>query len=145
MAGYSRRRAIAIAAAVVAVCLALFIQTNRQPQHQAFALLENPPASPAEAESLLDQGEAIRSGLLNAYLASFRYFSATGEVRHISSLYRDSLDFPEKRAEQVQRFYETVARPVLYTPVNPPERSGSRWDNQALRQEKLSGSLALLA
>ena len=74
-------RAIALAAAVLAICLALFIQTNRQPQHQAFALLETPPASPTEAEALLSRQEAIRAGLLNAYLSPFRYFSATGEVR----------------------------------------------------------------
>lgn len=135
MAAYSRWRAIAIAAAVVAVCLALFVQTNRQPQHRAFALLENPPATPAEAEVLLGQQEAIRAGLLNAYLASFRYFSAAGEVRHISSLYQGALNLPQERAEGVRQVYEVVAKPVLYAPVDPPDRGGSRWDNQALRQE----------
>ncbi len=135
LATHSRRWAIAIVAAVVAICLTLFIQTNRQPQHRAFALLENPPVSPSEAQTLLDRQETIRAGLLNAYLASFRYFSATGEVRHISSLYRDSLDLPQERAERVQQVYEIVARPVLYSPVDPPERVGSRWDSQVMRQE----------
>ncbi len=135
IAAYSRSRAWALNAAVVVVCLLLFGLANRQPQHQAFALLETPPGSPAQAETLLEQQETIRAGLLNAYLAPFRYFSAVGEVRHISEMYQWGLDLPEQQADRVQHLYETVAWPVLYQPVHPPETTGGRRDNRALVEE----------
>jgi putative PEP-CTERM system integral membrane protein len=113
--------------------------TNRQPQHLAFALLKQPPASPAEAQSLLDRQEAIRAGLLNAYLAPARYVSAVGEVWHVSAMYQEAFHMRPSHALQVQRMYETVASPVLYMPVNPPQ-PGVRADNRALVQEPLEAA-----
>jgi hypothetical protein len=107
-----------LTAAVVGVCAVCFVLTNRQPQQQAFALLETPPATPAQAQALLDRQETIRAGLLNAYLAPTRYFSAVGEVRHVSAMYEEVFDMAQ-RAVQVQRLYESLARPVLYVPVHP--------------------------
>jgi putative PEP-CTERM system integral membrane protein len=124
--------------ALVAVAVAL-VGANRQPQHLAFALLENPPGSPAEARALLDRQEAIRAGLLNAYLAPARYVSAVGEVRHVSAMYEEAFDMSPERAMDVQRLYESVARPVLYAPVNRPE-PGVRADNRALVQEPLEAA-----
>ena len=80
-AAYGWPRPAALTAAVLAACAILFVQTNRQPQHLAFKILETPPATPAEAQALLDRHTAIRRGLLNAYLAPIRYVSAVGEVR----------------------------------------------------------------
>jgi putative PEP-CTERM system integral membrane protein len=127
-------RPAALTAVMLAACAILFVQTNRQPQHLAFDLLKTPPATPAEAQALLDRQEAIRSGLLNAYLAPVRYVSAVGEVRHVRVMYEQALDMPPTHAYRVQRLYETMARPVLYTPVNPP-RYGARTDQRALTQE----------
>lgn len=130
------RRAVALVATVLAAGALLLVQANRQPQHLAFALLEAPPASPAEAQALVDRQETIRAGLLNAYLAPQRYFSAVGEVRHVSEMYEWVLKMPPERAARVQRLYEAVARPVLYTPVNSrPAEAGE--DNRALREEPL--------
>ena len=112
----------------------LFWLTNRQPQAHAFALLENPPATQAEAQELLKQRESIRTGLLNAYLAPFRYFSAAGEVRHIRMMYQDTFDLPSPQAFGVQRMYESVARPLLYTPIHTPMGIVER-DNQAFQSE----------
>jgi putative PEP-CTERM system integral membrane protein len=143
MARYPWPRAIALSGGVAIVCVALFIPANRQPQHQAFALLENPPANTAEAQALLEQQETIRTGLLNSYLAPQRYFSSVGEVYHVSAMYEDALKMTPKNAAQVQKMYEVVARPILYEPVNPPAEdetnnnrwSRRRWENQALRTE----------
>jgi putative PEP-CTERM system integral membrane protein len=136
---YGRIRPIALTAAVLITSGVLFVWTNRQPQHLAFALLETPPANPDEAQVLLDRQEAIRAGLLNAYLAPARYVSAVGEVRHVSAMYESALDMPQKSAARVQQLYETVARPVLYTPVHAPE-PGVRADNRALSREPLEAA-----
>ncbi len=139
VAGHGRPRAILLTAVVVIACAGLFVQANRQPQHLAFALLETEPATPEEAQSLLDQQEAIRAGLLNAYLAPARYVSAVGEVRHVSELYEGTLGMAPEQAARVQRLYETVARPLLYDPVSA-SKPGKRVDNRALREEPLKAA-----
>jgi putative PEP-CTERM system integral membrane protein len=130
-------RAAALTAAVLLLCAASVAWTGRQPQHRAFALLETPPNSPAEAQSLLEQQEAIRAGLLNAYLAPARYVSAVGEVYHVRMLFMEAFGLSEKAAEPIQRAYEAVARPVLYEPVEPfePSTGSWRWDNRVFREE----------
>ena len=139
VADYGRPRAIALTTAVVITCGVLAVLTNRQPQHLAFALLEAPPATPAEAQALLNRQEAIRAGLLNAYLAPVRYISAVGEVRHVSDMYQWALHMSPEGAMRVQRLYESVARPLLYLPVNAPE-TGVRVDNRALREEPVEAA-----
>ena len=141
-ARYSRARAVTFTLAVLVACAVLFVWANRQPQHQAFALLEQPPATLDDAQRLLDQQETIRTGLLNAYLAPVRYISAVGEVYHVSDIYESSLNMSSEQAAGVQRLYETVARPLLYTPVNAPSSTPvstpgrrTRWDNLALSVE----------
>jgi putative PEP-CTERM system integral membrane protein len=119
---------------VTVVSATLFVLANRQPQRQAFELLSNPPATIQEAEALLEQKESIRAGLLNAYLSSFRYISAQGEVRHISNIYRDVFYLDHKQAFAVQRIYEGVALPLIYEPVNPPATIFIE-DNRAFSEE----------
>lgn len=137
--GHSRVRAATLTLVVLGTCAVLFVRANQQPQHLAFALLETPPSSPDEAQALLDRQETIRTGLLNAYLAPVRYVSAVGEVYHVSSMYRSSLGMSPRQAANVQQLYETIARPVLYMPVEPPLISG-RVDNRAFREEPLKAA-----
>ncbi len=142
---YPWPRAAALSAGAVVVCVALFIPANRQPQQQAFALLENIPTTPAEAQALLDRQETIRAGLLNAYLAPQRYFSAAGEVDHVSQMYKGAFDMTPDQARQIQGMYETVARPILYQPVQSTDELAAeldqfnggrfRWENRALSRE----------
>jgi putative PEP-CTERM system integral membrane protein len=119
---------------VVAVTAGLFVLSNRQPQAQAFALLKTPPASIGEAQALLTNADSIRAGLLNAYLAPFRYISAEGEVRHISDMYASTFEISRIQANAVQRLYEGLASPLLYQPIHRPQLA-SFADNQALLKE----------
>ena len=130
-------RAVSITALVLIACIGLLVWTNQQPQQRAFALLERPPETPEEAQALLEQEEDIRRGLLNAYLAPYRYISAVGEVRHVSDMYQYSLGLSQEQAWRVQQIYELVARPLLYEPVETVEmiEPGQAWDNRAFREE----------
>jgi len=76
--------------------------------------LETTPSTPEEVQHLIDQRETIRSGLLNAYLAPFRYMSAQGEVRHVRVMYEETFNIPPEKAYRIQRVYEGVASPLLY-------------------------------
>lgn len=131
---YGRFRPLAGATAVLVAAIIIIGQASRQPQQAAFALLETPPATVAEAEALLAQEETIRAGLVNAYLAPQRYLSAAGEMNHVSEMYEYSLDFSPAQAARVQSWYETVAAPLLYQPVHT-YNSPNRWDNRTLREE----------
>jgi len=125
------RLPVALVGAALVSSVGLFFVANRQPQARAFALLEEPPASIEEAQSLLEQSSSIRAGLLNAYLAPFRYISSEGEVRHVRDIYASSLNLLPPQAYSVQRLYESFISPLLYKPVHPPELAFQR-DNFAL-------------
>ncbi|MCA9927905.1 MAG: TIGR02921 family PEP-CTERM protein, partial [Anaerolineales bacterium] len=131
----SRIRAIGVSTAVLLTLILLTIPANRQPQHKAFALLNETPTTPAEADALLDQEEAIRDGLLNAFLAPQRYVSAEGEVRHIREIYENTLGLEPANAKQIQTAYETIAKPILYQPVNRVSAYEWDWENQAFTEE----------
>ncbi|MFA9406911.1 MAG: TIGR02921 family PEP-CTERM protein [Anaerolineales bacterium] len=118
----------------IILCALVLVPANSQPQHRAFAMLESPPATLAEAVLLLDKEETLRRGLVNAYLAPFRYISATGEVFHVRRIYQDAFALSEQDAALVQGLYENVVKPFLYSPVHPPEKT-SRRDNVAFQRE----------
>jgi putative PEP-CTERM system integral membrane protein len=127
-------RPVVLVVFALAMSTGLFFFSNIQPQGQAFSLLEKPPASTEEARGLVERSEAIRSGLLNAYLAPFRYISAEGEVRHVRDIYSSTFKFSQKKAYAVQRLYESVASPLLYKPVHRPDPENPP-DNRALVEE----------
>ena len=99
----------------------LLALSMRQPQLEAFALLENPPATLEQAQDLLQKQDAIRSGLVNAYLAPYRYISAIGEVRHVSDLYHYNLKMDLDTSLKFEQAYEYVILPLLYVPVHPTQ------------------------
>ncbi|BCX05642.1 MAG: hypothetical protein KatS3mg053_3580 [Candidatus Roseilinea sp.] len=128
----SRPLAVALPATVAVACAAAFVVANQQPQQRAFALLAAPPQSRAEAEALLGQQEAIRAGLLNAYLAPYRYMSAAGETFYVRDMYRRRLGFSEAQAEAIARWYEVVAQPLIYQPTQAYSPSPTQtWQSQA--------------
>ncbi len=110
-------QAVLLPAMAVAAFALVFVLANRQPQQRAFDLLAESPQNVDEASALLDQNEAIREGLLNAYLAPQRYVSAHGDVQHIRDIYQEAFDLEQRRAEGVQRVYEDFVSPLLYRPV----------------------------
>jgi putative PEP-CTERM system integral membrane protein len=123
---------------VIAVAVLLML-SMRQPQIEAFALLEKQPATPQQAQVLIQRQADIRAGLVNAYLAPYRYISAVGEVRHISGLYQGVLNMPEATAWKFELAYETVIQPFLYTPVHAAALTAQ--DNRAMQVESADASV----
>jgi putative PEP-CTERM system integral membrane protein len=132
---------IATGAGVIAI--SLFVLTNQQPQHQAYALLSTQPKTLEAAKALQSRQDEIRKGLLNAYLAPVRYLSAVGEVGHIKELYHWSFDLSDQNALRVEHMFEIAARPVLYEPMVPPDSENAQsdwWSQRALRSEPQEAS-----
>jgi putative PEP-CTERM system integral membrane protein len=128
-----RWAALGLSALPVVAVVILLVLSMRQPQIEAFALLENPPATAQQAQTLIQRQEVIRAGLVNAYLAPYRYLSAAGEVRHVSDLYAYTLNMPKETAWKFEMAYEVVIQPLLYTPVHPAMFNAP--ESQALQKE----------
>jgi hypothetical protein len=58
----------------ISICYAL----SAQNQGFALQLLQKPPGNEAELKQILKQTSTIKDGLLNAYLAKYRYYSDDG-------------------------------------------------------------------
>lgn len=100
---------------LIAIVLA-FVVIGRQTQPAAYALLKEPPRTLAAAQALAKEDETIRQGLLNAYLAPYRYTSAAGDDKSIENMYRIFVGFPDAWAERIQDAYDAVAQPFVYAP-----------------------------
>lgn len=118
---FRRRGAVllgAITLGAAAACVAVFTITSRQPQAAAFALIGGdggiPPQDDAERLRRLKAAEKIRAGLLNAYLANYRYLSATGSNDHIIDIYEKTFGLSRERGRALQDAHNALLRPVLY-------------------------------
>jgi putative PEP-CTERM system integral membrane protein len=99
---------------VVAATTALFVRLNHQPQRAVLLRLAQVPQSDTERQALRRDAEAIREGILAAYLAPHRYLSAVGSNDHIEQIYRRVLHVSEPTAQRLQRAYNKLAAPILY-------------------------------
>lgn len=116
---YGLKKAILSTTAVILMGISIFIGLQHQPQNQAFALLETPPTDSSSRQALVQQSKQIRSGLLNAYLAQYRYPNSQHN-NHIRNLYR-SLGVSESSAQSLQTVHNFLVAPFLY--------NGSRTDS----------------
>lgn len=117
-----------VTAAVLVGQVGLFVVANWQPQRAALALIAEPPKSDVERRARLGEAEAIRAGLLNAYLAPYRYISTAesdpGSDGNVRRLYRDTLHLGDAWGERVERLFAVVARPLLFEgQAQPGERA----------------------
>lgn len=123
---YGRTRTVVGSVAVVVAWLTIFI-SQQQPQIQAFSLLKSPALTDSSRQALLAKSDVIRSGLLNAYLSSYRYLSTREENNHISAMYRSVFGMSESESQVLQNIYNYLMSPFLY--------NGSRSDGE--KAEKL--------
>ena len=107
---YGRQRAIQVGVAVISTWLILFNVFNRQPQIEAFNLLEQTPQNRTE---LLASVDTIRQGLVNANLYPYRYLSTREDNDHIYAMYHN-LGLPKSVSGFVRERYNQLLSPFLY-------------------------------
>ena len=107
---YSKQRAIQVSVAVLGTWLIFFNVFNRQPQIEAFRLLEQ---TPQNRQELLASADTIRQGLINANLYPYRYLSTREDNDHIYAIY-DELGLPKSIARFFQQQYDQLLSPFLY-------------------------------
>jgi putative PEP-CTERM system integral membrane protein len=112
---YGQTRRIAGSVAIVVAWVGIFISLQQQPQIQAFSLLKNPAQTDTSRQALLAKSDTIRSGLLNAYLSSYRYLSTRDENNHIRAIYSSVFGLDGSDAPIIlQAIYNQLMSPFLY-------------------------------
>jgi putative PEP-CTERM system integral membrane protein len=111
---YGQKKAIAGMLGVAIATVTLFMSFQQQPQVQAFSLLKNPPQTDNARQVLLAKSDTIRSGLVNAYLANYRYLSSVKDNNHIEYMYDKIFGFPTSVNQSIQNIYNQLMSPFLY-------------------------------
>lgn len=106
---YGQRKALQIAIAGLTVWTVLFISFQQQPQIQAFKLLETPPQTDRDRQALLAKSDTIRTGLLNAYLADYRYLGYSENSYYITDSF-----LPGPIAQFWREINNSLFSPFLY-------------------------------
>jgi putative PEP-CTERM system integral membrane protein len=103
----------AVLASALTLLAGHFAHLNHQPQQAVFARLADAtkPMTPAEFEATQ---HTLRAGLLNAYLAPYRYASSEAESKGIAWMYEQLLGLPPAVAAWPQAAFHALARPLLY-------------------------------
>ncbi|MCK5727465.1 MAG: TIGR02921 family PEP-CTERM protein [Thiotrichaceae bacterium] len=111
---------IAIVISIVVINSIGLSYFSQQPQHTAFALLDKKIETQEDQKKLLQQSDLIKTGLLNAYLARYRYLSTTGLSQRVKSNYQNTFGLKESAAIP-QTLFNAFISPFLY--------QGENWDD----------------
>ncbi len=114
---YGKWQVQSLVGGLAIVWLGVLISIQHQPQIEAFALLKQ---QPVDRSANLQKSEQIRQGLLNAYLADYRYLRTSND-QDILSAY-EWLKFPQPFAQSLQDTYNFLTEPFVY--------QGTRSDRQ---------------
>jgi putative PEP-CTERM system integral membrane protein len=113
-ARHGREQGISGGLAIALFSLFLFVGLQQQPQIEAFKLLSRPPQTDRDRQALLAKSETIRAGLVNAYLANYRYLSTEKENNHIQVMYEAVFGGPKEFSRSLQGIYNALMSPFLY-------------------------------
>lgn len=105
---------IAVVLLVVAFESLVFTMISKQPQLEAFNLTEETPVDPYGQRLLVKKAGSIKKGLLNAYLAPYRFVSTTGTSRSLKKSYTEIFGEKSIIADFAQNVFTTLASPFLY-------------------------------
>jgi len=132
----------ALAIVLLAIMIGVHFSINKQPQVDAFAQLDeplttpldtplnNPTISPQEQQTLVDNADTIRKGLLNAYLARYRYFSSTESASVLTDMYTEAFQAKDKPITLPQELLNFFLKPILYDGDNrtDPQRAATLYE-----------------
>jgi putative PEP-CTERM system integral membrane protein len=106
---YGKWQVQSLVGGLAIVWLGVLISVQHQPQIEAFALLKQ---QPVDRSANLQKSAQLRQGLLNAYLADYRYLRYPDD-RTVLNAY-NWLKFPEPMAQGIQAAYDLIAEPFTY-------------------------------
>lgn len=98
---------------IIVAWLGLLTVVQIQPQNQVFAMLSQPASDVNKRQELLQKSNFIREGLLNAYLARYRY-PAIGQEGSIIGEFYTFMRFPTELVNWLQSTHNFVISPFVY-------------------------------
>ena len=133
---YGKWQVQSLVSGLAIIWLGVLISIQYQPQLEAFALLKQ---QPVDRSANLQKSEQIRQGLLNAYLADYRYLRKSDE-QNILSAYK-WLNFPQPLAQGLQDAYDFLTEPFVYQGTRSDRQDAEKlyaefFDMPILRGEK---------
>jgi putative PEP-CTERM system integral membrane protein len=133
---YGKQQVQALVGGLAIVWLGSLIALQQQPQVEAFSLLEQ---TPVDRQTNLQKSELLRQGLINAYLAEYRYLRYSDD-RKVFDAYR-WLQFPDSMAQGIQDTYNFVTHPFTYQGKREDRQTAANgyaqfFDESILRGEK---------
>jgi putative PEP-CTERM system integral membrane protein len=137
---YSQPKARGITGATIALCVAIFVGLQAQPQVKAFSLLHVPSSDSSasataqapkqltleelkrDRQTQLQNATTIKTGLTNAYLHNYRYLSPWAKSNALANFYRTTFNFsatPSSATEHpflngLQTIHNALLSPFLY-------------------------------
>lgn len=135
-ARYGKWQIQAFVSGLAIVWLGCFIAVSHQPQAEVFALLKQ---QPVDRSANLQKSEQIRQGLLNAYLADYRYLRKSDDEAVLSAY--NWLKFPSPLAQGIQDAYSLLTEPFTYQGKREDREAAANlyaqfFDTPILRAEK---------
>jgi putative PEP-CTERM system integral membrane protein len=109
-----RSLGLALTLGVVVANVAVFVHANQQHQQAAFEALKQKPRSDAERLALLEDAAQLREGLLNAYLAPWRYLGSTGSNGSVRDFWMNTFWMERDSAQGVQDAFNALAKPLVF-------------------------------
>ncbi len=100
--------------AVIMSGLIAVVAVQKQPQVEVFAALKQPITTERDRSLLLQKSEQIRKGLVNAYLATYRYQDYGRENTNIRDLYNNVFHLGTDFSQSLQNTYNLLVSPFLY-------------------------------
>jgi putative PEP-CTERM system integral membrane protein len=133
---YGKWSVQALVGGLAIVWLGVFIALQQQPQIEALALLNK---QPVDRQAYLQKSAFLRQGLVNAYLADYRYLRHPDD-RTVFNAYR-WLHVPAPIAQVIQNNYNLVTKPVTYQGKRADRQTAETlysqfFDESILRGEK---------
>jgi putative PEP-CTERM system integral membrane protein len=106
---YGKWQIQALVGSLAIIWLGCLIALSHQPQVEVLALLKQ---QPVDRSAHLQKSEQIRQGLLNAYLADYRYLRRPDDQAVLNAY--TWLKFPQSLSQGIQDAYNLVTEPFTY-------------------------------
>jgi putative PEP-CTERM system integral membrane protein len=133
---YGKWQVQALVSGLAIGCLGVLIAVSHQPQGESFALLKQ---QPIDRSANLQQSAKIQRGLLNAYLADYRYLRYPDDNTVLNAY--NWLKLPSPLSEGLQSSYNLLTNPFTYQGQHEDRQAAQSlyaqfFDTPILRGEK---------
>lgn len=94
----------------------IYFTSNNQPQQLAFKLADKTSYQQADKTAIIEAQNKVKAGLINAYLAPYRYVDTWKGMKFIGHMYKDAFEL-DSNSKTMQNLFNGLMYPFLYQDV----------------------------